>query len=162
MRRIIVACFALLIVISVISGCATIDRWSGRDDTSKSKSDLPNQVFYGFPDIPIPTELTYETDKSFIYETQTMRVGILVLSGNVEPQSVEDYFKVNMAKNGWRFVNSFKFRGDISANFTKDEKTVALKVSRTPFTTEVEIWVGPAASFDRGNLQRHDGPAKVQ
>jgi hypothetical protein len=160
MRKIIAVCFALLLVISVVSGCATFDRWTGKEDTQKSKSDLPNQAYYGFPDIPIPQELTYSTDKSFIYETQSVKVGILVLSGNVEPQSLEDYFKVNMAKNGWRFVNSFKFRGDISSNYTKDEKTAAIKIARTPFTTEVEIWVGPAASFDKGGVQRNNGSPK--
>jgi hypothetical protein len=161
MRKIIAVCFALLLVISAVSGCATFDKWTGgKEDTQKPKSDLPNQAYYGFPDIPIPKELTYSTDKSFIYETQSVKVGILVLSGNVEPQSLEDYFKVNMVKNGWRFVNSFKFRGDIASNYTKDQKTAAIKIARTPFTTEVEIWVGPAASFDKDGMQRGNGSAK--
>jgi hypothetical protein len=85
MRKNIAVCFALLLVISMVSGCATFDRWSGKEETPKPKGDLPNQSFYGFPDIPIPKELTYSTDKSFIYETQSMKVGVLVLTGNVDP-----------------------------------------------------------------------------
>jgi len=158
MRKIIAVCFALVLLTSLLSSCATFDRWTGKEDEQKHKGDLPNQAFYGFPDIPIPKELTYSTDKSFIYETQTVKVGILVLTGNVEPQSLEEYFKVNMPKNGWRFVNSFKFKGDIASNYTKDEKTASIKISRGPFTTEVEIWVGPAASFDKGgSTQKYDG-----
>src|ERR1035437_3518059 len=103
MRRLIVACCALLLVLSVLPSCSTFDRMTGREETPKQKTDAPNQAFFGFPDIPIPKELTYAANKSFVYETQSVKVGVLVLSGNVELQSLEDYFKINMVKNGWRF-----------------------------------------------------------
>lgn len=150
MKKIIVVCCALMLVLSVFSACSTFERLTGKEETPKQKTDMPNQAFYGFPDVPIPKELTYDVDKSFIYETQSLRVGVLVLSGNVELQSLEDYFKVNMGKNGWRFVNSFRFRGEIALNFTKDDRTANIKMSSNPFTANVEIWVGPAVSMDRG------------
>ena len=157
MRKILVVAIAVLLAASVLSGCSTFGTTSGKDDTSKPKTDLPNQAFYGFPDVPVPKELTFAPNKSFVYETQSMKVGVLVLSGNVELQSLEDYFKVNMPKNGWRFVNNFRFRGDIAMNFTKDDKTANIKMSRDSFTAEVEIWVGPAAALDKGSMQRGDG-----
>jgi hypothetical protein len=67
-----------------------------------------------------------------------------------------------MVKNGWRFVNSFKFRGDVALNFTKEEKTAAVKISRGSFNTDVEIWVGPAASFDKGGMQKNNGQPSRQ
>jgi hypothetical protein len=154
MRKLAVICFALLFGASVLSGCSSFGTWSGKDDSSKSKSDLPNQAFYGFPDIPVPTELTYSQDKSFIYETQSMKVGVLVLTGNVDLASTEDYFKVNMVKNGWRFINSFKFKGDIASNYAKDDKTANIKMYRDSFSTVVEIWVGPATSLEKGGMQQ--------
>jgi hypothetical protein len=160
MRKAIAVCFAMLLVVSVFSGCATFDKMSGKEDTPKPKPELPNQAFYGFPDIPVPKELTYAPNKSFVYETQSMRMGVLVFSGNVELQSLEDYFKLNMVKNGWRFVNSFRFRGDIAMNFTKEDKTANIKMSRDSFTSEVEIWVGPAASMEKGSAPKGNGPAK--
>jgi len=162
MRKFTVICFALLCAAFVFSGCSTFGGGGGAKE-DKSKTDLPNQAFYGFPDIPVPTELTYSQDKSFIYETQNLKVGVLVLSGNVELQSLEDYFKVNMVKNGWRFINSFKFKGEITSNFVKDDKTANIKMSRSSFTSQVEIWVGPGASMDKGGMQgmpRGNGPAR--
>ncbi len=160
MRKIVVVCFALLLAVSVLAGCSTFGGSSAKDDSAKARGDLPNQVFYGFPDIPVPSELTYSPNKSFIYETQSMRVGVLVLSGNVDLQSLEDYFKVNMVKNGWRFINSFKFKGDVASNYAKDDKTANIKMSRDSFSSQVEIWVGPAASFDKGSMQKGNGPAR--
>ncbi|HEY3275310.1 MAG TPA: hypothetical protein VGJ94_01715 [Syntrophorhabdaceae bacterium] len=159
MKKYVLICVALLFALSVVSGCSSFGTWSnGKEE--KSKTDLPNQAFYGFPDIPVPTELTYSQNKSFIYETQTMKVGVLVLTGNVDLPSLEDYFKVNMVKNGWRFVNSFKFKGDIASNYVKDDKTANIKMSRESFSSEVQIWVGPATSLDKGSPQRGNGPAR--
>ena len=47
-----------------------------------------------------------------------------------------------MGKNGWRFVNSYKFN-DIILNFVKDDKSSNIRMSREAFTSQVEIWVGP-------------------
>jgi len=80
-------------------------------------------------------------------------VGVVVLNGNVDLDSLENYFKVNMVKNGWRFVNSFKFK-DVTLNFVKDDKTCNIKMSRSVFSSDVEIWVGPA---DRASSERMGG-----
>jgi hypothetical protein len=160
MRRLVVICIALLCIASLVTGCSTFGSWGGGGKDDKPKNEGPNQAFYGFPDIPVPQELTYSQNKSFIYETQNMKVGVLVLSGNVDIQSLEDYFKVNMVKNGWRFVNSFKFKGEVASNYVKDDKTANIKMSRDSFSTDVEIWVGPAASLDKGGMQRGNGPAR--
>jgi hypothetical protein len=145
----------IVVAMFVFSGCRTVNTTTDKDDPSKAKFEALNQTFYGFPDVPVPKELKFDKNKSFIYETQTLRVGVLVLSGNVDLDSLENYFKVNMAKNGWRFVNSFKFK-DVTLNFVKEDKTCNIKMSRDVFSSTVEIWVGPAdrTSSDRIGGQR--------
>ena len=162
MRRFVVACCTLLLVLSVLPACSTFDRMTGREETPKQKTDAPNQAFYGFPDIPIPKELAYAPNKSFVYETQLVKVGVLVLSGNVELQSLEDYFKVNMVKNGWRFVNNFRFRGEVAMNFAKEDRTANIRMSKDTFSADVEIWVGPTnASLEKPSMQKGaDGPTR--
>jgi hypothetical protein len=150
MRKVIIMLF---VVSLVFSGCA-IFKGSAKEETSQPKGAVPNQAFYSFPDIPVPQELNFVRDKSFIYETPMMKVGVLVLSGNVELQSLENYFRINMVKNGWKFVNSFKFK-DISLNFVKEDKTCNIKMSREAFNADVEIWVGPS---DKGSTQKGNGP----
>ncbi len=145
-KIIILACIMLL----MCSGCAWFQRHAALDTTPQPKQEGPNQVFYGFPDVPIPQELTIVNDKSFVYEAPGLKAGILFLNGNVDLQSLENYFKVNMPKNGWRYVNSFRYRDSI-LNYVKDDKTCNIRMSRGKFSSDVEIWIGPA---EKGTIQK--------
>ena len=129
-------------VLVMTTGCNTMKSWFGGDETSVTKSEAPNVAYYSFPDVPIPKELELVRDKSFVYETQNVRTGLLVLSGNVDIDSLEQYFRTNMARNGWRFINSFKYN-TIILNYLKDDRASHIRISRTTFSTGVEIWVGP-------------------
>jgi hypothetical protein len=130
-------------------GCTYFQKSATQDQAAKPKGEDPNVVFYTFPDIPVPKELTLVREKTFIYETPTVKAGVLVLKGNVEMGSLESYFKANMAKNGWRFVNSYKYN-DVILNFVKEDKASNIRATREAFTTQVEIWVGPV---DRAGQQ---------
>jgi hypothetical protein len=153
MKRIVVLLFAVLLV---ASGCETLNKWTSKEETPPPtpKYEALNQAFYGFPDVPVPKELKYVNEKSFVYETPGLKVGVLFLTGNVELQSLENYFKINMARYGWKFVNSFKFR-DISLNFAKEDKTCNIKMAKDGFSADVEIWVGPA---EKGTVQKPNEP----
>ena len=124
------------------SACTMFQKSAVQGEAATPQKEAANEVFYTFPDIPVPKELTLQRERSFIYETPHVKAGVLVLTGNVEMASLEAYFKVNMAKNGWRFVNSYKY-GDVILNFVKDDKASNVRATRNAFTTQVEIWVGP-------------------
>jgi hypothetical protein len=133
----------VLVVLLLATGCSTFKRLTGQEEQQPlSKSEAPNVAYYSFPDIPIPKELELVRDRSFVYETSNLRTGLLVLSGNVDINSLEQYFKTNMAKNGWRFINSFKY-ATVILNYLKDDKAAHIRISRENFSTWVEIWVGP-------------------
>ncbi len=125
-----------------MGGCATSRQVTVQEQKGTSKNEVSNTVFYTFPDIPVPKELDFQREKSFIYETPNVKAGVLVLTGNVDVGSLETYFKVNMVKNGWRFVNSYKY-GDMILNFIKEDRASNIRTKRETFTTQVEIWVGP-------------------
>jgi hypothetical protein len=152
--------FVLLIMMFfVISGCAYFNKSTAKEEPASPKFEQLNQAYYGFPDVPVPKELRLVNEKSFIYETTSLRAGVLVLRGNVELQSLENYFKVNMIKNGWKFVNSFKFR-EVALNFMKEDRTCNIKMTKDSFDAEIEIWVGPStstapsASTEKGTTQK--------
>lgn len=142
-----------VIVISlvvIISGCSYFRSSTVSSNAiGKSSTEGSNVVFYSFPDIPVPKELTLIREKSFIYETSSIKVGVLLLSGNVDIISLESYFKINMAKNGWRFTNSYKYN-DMIMNFLKEDRSANIRTTRETFTTQVEIWVGPLEKSERG------------
>jgi hypothetical protein len=124
------------------SACTMFQKSAGQEQPTTPQREAANVVFYTFPDIPVPKELTLQRERSFIYETPHLKAGVLVLTGNVDMASLETYFKTNMGKNGWRFVNSYKY-GDVILNFAKDDKTSTVRMTRDPFKSTVEIWVGP-------------------
>ena len=144
-KFVILSCVMLLLC----SGCAYFQKQS-ISSPSQPKQEGTNQVFYGFPDVPIPQELTLVSDKTFVYETSVFKAGVLFLNGNVDLQSLENYFKINMPKNGWRYVNSFRFKEGI-LNYVKDDKTCNIRMSRGTFSSDVEIWIGPA---EKGTIQK--------
>ena len=144
-KIIILSCVMLLLC----SGCTFFKNLTGQQNQPKQEGG-PNQAFYGFPDVPIPQELTLVSDRSFVYETSVFKAGVLFFNGNVELQSLENYFKINMPKNGWKYVNSFRYRDSI-LNYVKDDKTCNIRMSRGTFSSDVEIWVGPA---EKGTIQK--------
>ena len=145
-KIIILSCVMLLLC----SGCALFQRQSTLDSAPQQKQEGPNQVFYGFSDVPTPRELSIISDRTFVYETSALKTGKLFLNGNVDLQSLENYYKINMPKNGWKYVNSFRYRDSI-LNYVKDDKTCNIRMSRGTFSSDVEIWVGPA---EKGTIQR--------
>lgn len=152
MKKCIILSFVMLLV---FTGCALFQK-NGSESTARAKQEGPNQIFYGFPDVPVPKEMTMINDRSFVYETPTFRAGVLFLSGNVDLQSLENYFKINMAKNGWRYINSFRYK-DVVLNYVKEDKTCTIKMSRGAFESDAEIWIGPA---DKGSIQKTNETTK--
>jgi len=125
-----------------IVGCATSRQATVQEQKAASQHEVSNTAFYTFPDIPVPKELTFQRERSFIYETPSVKAGVLVLSGNIDIGSLENYFKINMVKNGWRFTNSYKY-GDLILNFVKEDRASSIRATKESFSTQVEIWVGP-------------------
>lgn len=144
----------IIIGLLTVSGCSWFRKSSQDAPQAQPKSETLNQAFYGFPDVPVPKELTYVSERSFVFETSNLKAGIMFFNGDVEMQSLENYFKIYLQKNGWRFVNSYRYK-DVILNFTKDDKTCNIKMTRATFNTEVEIWVGPA---DRPGMQKMAEP----
>jgi len=134
--------FLCLALLTALGGCAIFQPSRGNVDSNlQPRQESPNQVFYGFPDVPMPNEISIVNDRSFVYETSGLKSGVLYFSGNVEIQSLENYFKINMPKNGWRYLNSFRYK-DILMNYTKEDRTCTIKISRGVITSDVEVWVG--------------------
>ncbi len=139
--------YAVLIiaVLLLATGCeSTWNKITGKQEepTIPKTGEAPNVAYYSFPDIPIPKELDLVRDKSFVYETANLRTGVLVLKGNVDVNSLEQYFKTNMAKNNWTFMNGFKY-ATIILNYTKENRAAHIRISRENWSTWVEVWVGP-------------------
>jgi hypothetical protein len=114
------------------SGCSLFQRQTTINTTPQPKQEGPNQVFYGFPDVPVPQELSIVSDRSFVYDTSAFKAGVLFFNGNVDLQSLESYYRINMPKNGWRYVNSFRYKDTILI-MLKTTKSVISECRVAPF-----------------------------
>lgn len=143
-------CFPLalaFIISSFTFSCSTFQK-----DTSTSKpveekaqplkAKGPLAKYYDFEDILIPEEMKLDKERSFVYESPGLKAGILVFSGRVEVTSLVQFFKENMAKDNWKLLNSFKYKGYMM-NFQKPDKSCMISIVDGTFSTSLEIWVGP-------------------
>jgi hypothetical protein len=60
----------------------------------------------GFDDIPLPTGLTYESERSVVIESPTVKAAKLVYRGRLEPASLGLSMRTLLESNGWRHVNT--------------------------------------------------------
>ncbi|MFB0507513.1 MAG: hypothetical protein ACETWT_12345 [Thermodesulfobacteriota bacterium] len=139
-NRLAVVSLFVLVGLAVVTGCSRLG-WERK--TPKEVPQVGEQArYYHFQDVLIPHELKLEMDKSFIYETTSVKAGRLVFSGRVEVYSLSNFFTNNMEKDGWRLVNKFGFK-DVVLNFTKPDKNCTVNIYDRPINTIVEVWVGP-------------------
>ncbi len=77
-----------------------------------------------------------------LFESTTVKAGILVYKGRVEPLSLFEYFESKLPQNGWNLRSYFKY-GKYIILFSKDKKDLVIRIVDKGFTTEAYIWVVP-------------------
>ncbi len=100
--------------------------------------------YWDFDDVLVPSTMKVEKDKSMIFNAEGNKGGLLVLSDNLEMNSLVNFFKLNMTKDNWVYKSSFKYP-NVAMFFAKPDKTCIIQISESMFSTTVAIWVAPAA-----------------
>ncbi len=137
--------FIILLALSLM-GCATLrgkekaGRGSKGYNTAYQKS-----TAYDFPDIPIPRELKLDIKRSLVFESATIKAGLLVYKARVKALSLFNFFAKKMVENGWNLRSYFKY-GKFIALFSKPNKDCVIRIVDKGFITEAFIWVIPRAS----------------
>ncbi len=139
-NRFAVVSLSALVVLALIAGCSNLN---GKRRGSEEAPAFEEQArYYHFEDILFPHALKLEMDRSFIYETPSLTVGRLILSGRVQAYSLLNFFTQNMEKDGWKLVSKFGFK-DVVLNFSKSNRNCTVNIYDRPIYTIVEVWVGP-------------------
>ncbi|WP_461833745.1 hypothetical protein [Desulfothermus sp.] len=140
----------LFLMTLVLISCSQIKKNTFFKNTSSNSSngieaytmEYQKSTSYDFPDIPIPKELKLDPKKSLVFESATIKVGILVYKGRVDPLSLFEYFESNLPQNGWHLRSYFKY-GKYIILFSKESKDLVIRIQDKGFTTETFIWVVP-------------------
>lgn len=96
-----------------------------------------------FDDIPIPSELSRDSDRSFVYEAPGVTMGVITYSGYVKGNSLAKFFRNEMPQHEWQFLNAFSEGDKYLVSFIKSDKSCMISVEESSLSTRVTIKVGP-------------------
>ncbi len=101
-----------------------------------------------FDDIPLPTGLTYQPDRSVMIESPSVRAGQLVYRGRLEPVSLGDVMRSYLESNGWQSVSRTSSPSDTWLIYEKDGKAS-------------EVVLPAATASTAGTLEPKDGASQT-
>jgi hypothetical protein len=112
-----------------------------------------------FPDLLIPSELSWDREKSMIVRTDSFAGGVLHYAGRVDIASLADFFTNNMGKSGWKLAGSAKYRNILLA-FIKPNKTctIVLYEDKLLMRTLVSIYVAEDTAATRSGGENQANP----
>jgi hypothetical protein len=59
-----------------------------------------------FEDIPVPKGLAYQSERSVVIESPSVKAARLVYRGRIEPDSLGSAMRTTLEANGWRHVST--------------------------------------------------------
>ena len=155
--KIIIVLLSIIMSLIFLPCCSTVsnNNVSSSEGTAE-ETDIkvgPVPVYYDFDDISVPSDMELDKKKSYIYETNITKNGILVFKGRVDVNSLVSFFKTNMPRDNWVFISSYKYK-DYILNFRKGGKNCLITMYDKLFNTIVEIRVGSISE----DVMRPDQP----
>ena len=133
-------------ILLLLSGCGVlkpIDRQSPAGGLSRPQKVL-DAVYHDFDDILIPKAMQVDRRLSSVFETSTIKAGVLSLTGMLKFDELIEFFITNMTKDNWTVVSTLKGPRSI-LQFEKGNRwcVITLADSSYGYKTRVDIWVTP-------------------
>lgn len=132
----------ILSLIIGIYGCGDLFSYRSIREREPEKKQ-PTATSYRFEDIPLPAGMTLNRKESFIYETRTIRTGLLVYEGKGEMEKLSSFFKEQMPNYQWRLLSNFELH-NVMLTFIKEGWNSVIYIQpQEDETKRIEIRVGP-------------------
>lgn len=131
----------VLILVAGSYGCANLFSSS----TLQEREPLSRQpvTIYRFEDIPLPPGMTFNREKSFLYETKATKTGLLTYEGKGEIEKLANFFKQQMPNYQWRLLSNFELH-NVMLSFIKEGWSSVIYITpQDGETKRIEIRVGP-------------------
>lgn len=143
-----------LSLMGILGGCGTWGGTSGPPPSPIAGSPptqattaaplTPRPIFYDFPDIPFPQELSVVRDDSYVFQAGPGKAGLLTLRGRVDGNSLINFFQSAMARQNWEQRGGFRYRRSVLI-FEKSERTCVIKIHEKLYYTYVEVYVATSS-----------------
>ncbi len=121
----------------IFSGCAT-----GSSNSAGIEKNLSVASSLRFDDVPVPAGFNQVPDESFIFQTESLRAGVLKYTGKSSPESVMQFYKDEMPRYNWQSVNIVEF-GKKQLCFEKTGQNCIVIIDGTKSKSTIIISVGP-------------------
>lgn len=165
-RTVFLSTVLALASLAALSGCAELGLGGGSstqgassDPFASSTSSSVEQPYRAneFSDILIPSEFSWDREKSMIVRTDSYVGGVLQYTGRVDITSAADFFTNNMPRNGWKLAGSTKYKNILLA-FIKQNKTctIVLSEDKLLMRTEIAIYVADDTSTSAGGSKSNN------
>lgn len=137
MREIVA--FALIII---IIGCATPGSYKESSAASEIEKELTIAPTLRFDDVPVPSGFLQVSNESFIFQSESLRAGVLKYSGKSSPEAVMLFYKEQMPLYNWQLVNLIEY-GKKQLNYEKTAQSCIITIEGTKSKSTLIISVGP-------------------
>lgn len=139
-NKILNACLLFFASI-IINGCAT----PGYKD-SPAVSDIEKGLTVAstlrFDDVPVPSGFIQISDESFIFQSESLRAGVLKYAGKSSPDVVMQFYKEQMTLYNWQLINLIEY-GKKQLNYEKTGQSCIITIEGTKSKSVLTISVGP-------------------
>lgn len=136
--------FALIILITSLTGCAAFRRFQSRrtEGGVGTTPSLEVASILRFSDIPVPSGFKIKPEESYTFQTDTFRDGLLKYTGSANPQVVVNFYKEQMPQYNWQLVNLIEY-GRSLLNFEKQDQSCTIIVEGGVTRTAITIHLSP-------------------
>ncbi len=132
---------AVAMAVVLMAGCATLSR----KKAAKTPKKEANAVQRLANNIPLYPKFTYQPDKSFFFESNGVKAGVLVFEGKAKVGDMVNFYKQQMPTYGWTLVSSYQYGDEALLDFNAPNKTCQISIDKKPFSTILTIRTGTKA-----------------
>lgn len=158
----------IIALVFVLMGCASTQNTgspgepgSGPFSQGQEASQEQANFYYDFEDVLVPKEMELLPDESLLFETPSVKIGVLVFKGRVDTVSLFDFFMANMPKDNWQLRSYFKY-GRYILVYEKPGKDCIISLTEHSLSTKLQVWVTPRATSQEKTSGLRDNEMIIQ
>lgn len=145
----------LFLILSLLAGCAAkkqeeVAPPAPPAPTTQTQDSL--HAYYDFDDIPVPSDMKLVPKKSILFESTSVKAGVVYFEGRVDAVSLFDFYVNTMPQENWSLRSYFKY-GQYILVFEKPTKDCIIHIQDGSFSTEMQIWVTPRIQNSSSKLE---------
>ncbi len=128
-----------VLVMALTMGCASLSKNKETPKEVKKKVDVVQRLANN---IPLYPKFKYQPDKSFFFESNGVKAGVMVFQGKSKVGDMVNFYKQEMPGYGWTLVSAYQYSNQALLDFTAPDKTCQISVEEKPFNTILTIRTG--------------------